>query len=1086
MKQICILRRILICFYLFVSLQTSFGQEKKAALTTIVQEGHKSMPDNFSFSPDGKTFLSYDHDAHAAMLWSKQGQLIKLIPISSEYEPSIIFSPDGKNLVGKDAFYTLDGKKIFDYSLGANDGIACSKISPDGKLFALGLDNANLSNKRKIRIIDSNGNFVRLINGTNHTAFAIAWSPDGKMLALGAGSLKQQGYIVGQEEPLDPTCEVVIMTADGKVKDIITVEADVTDITFSKDGQRIVALLSNNKVKNWKLDKTLISEVKLESPLKHAEYAPDNKSFLVATYGLLYQYDAEGKLIRSFDASYENSCAFSPDGKYILTNDYKEIKLWESNGTLIKKIPSVTGNLFTDLKLSPTVNFFGSGQIVWSLGGKRILYTDPRLLDSLRTIIQKGNPKIISSDKKYYLTCNYKGVELYESLSSKMIQSFYSKDSAELKAKGFEVDFMGAFFSPDGKVLLKILSRSIQLFEVPSGKLMAEISTITPLNNGNEVNDVPYSYFGSRLTKCHKIFFSKDSQKLYILGMLQLKSYDLNGNKILSGPDIADHRISYDIIAVSKDETYLIGYYIDHHLIKISLADGSIQKVSTEVENPIDQMGLTAYGHFLITQDQNGIVKLWNSETLEEVVTFYAFGDTDYAIVTPDGYYAASRNAGKYMHFSNGTKTFTFDNFDLIYNRPDIIAKRMGYASAEYVTGLYNAYQKRLKKLGFTEDKVSLDVHLPEVEIVTKDLSPNTATKFLLTKIKVTDSKYLLDRINIYVNEVPLYGAKGMSLRELKTSDVTKDISIELTNGRNLIQFAVMNEKGAESIKESIDIIYTGPELKPVLYVVAIGVSDYVNNEFDLKYASKDASDLAALMVDNKSKFADVKVLKVLDLSATRDNIRNAKGFLKQSRVDDEVILFAAGHGLLDDKMDFYFATSNIDFNNPAEAGLPYEDLEGLLDGIPARQKLMLIDACNSGEVDKDETVLASTTKVSGGTVGSRGFKTIVRKESMGLKNSFELMQEMFADLRKGSGAIVISSASGVEFAFESDVWKNGVFTYSVLEGLKTNKVDKDKSNSVKVSELRDYVVERVGQLTNGKQHPTSRKENLEFDFNVW
>lgn len=48
----------------------------------------------------------------------------------------------------------------------------------------------------------------------------------------------------------------------------------------------------------------------------------------------------------------------------------------------------------------------------------------------------------------------------------------------------------------------------------------------------------------------------------------------------------------------------------------------------------------------------------------------------------------------------------------------------------------------------------------------------------------------------------------------------------------------------------------------------------------------------------------------------------------------------------------------------------------------------------------------------------------------IGLKNSFELMQELFADLRRGTGAIVISSASVKEFAFESDAWHNGVFTY--------------------------------------------------------
>jgi hypothetical protein len=117
--------------------------------------------------------------------------------------------------------------------------------------------------------------------------------------------------------------------------------------------------------------------------------------------------------------------------------------------------------------------------------------------------------------------------------------------------------------------------------------------------------------------------------------------------------------------------------------------------------------------------------------------------------------------------------------------------------------------------------------------------------------------------------------------------------------------------------------------------------------------------------------------------------------------------------------------------------------------------------------------------------VKSRGFKNLTNND-LGSNDVFELMRMMFADLRKGSGAMVISSASGVEFAFENDVWKNGVFTYSLLEGLKTGNANLNKDSDVQVSELRDYVIKRVGELTNGKQTPTSRRENLEFDFKVW
>jgi hypothetical protein len=95
-------------------------------------------------------------------------------------------------------------------------------------------------------------------------------------------------------------------------------------------------------------------------------------------------------------------------------------------------------------------------------------------------------------------------------------------------------------------------------------------------------------------------------------------------------------------------------------------------------------------------------------------------------------------------------------------------------------------------------------------------------------------------------------------------------------------------------------------------------------------------------------------------------------------------------------------------------------------------------------------------------------------------------MQEVFANVSKGSGAIVISAAAGNSYALESDEWRNGVFTFSLLSGLKNRLADKNKDRAVTVTELKGFVSNEVEKLTNGAQRPTSRSENLEFDFRVW
>ncbi|HOJ29958.1 MAG TPA: hypothetical protein PL059_12875 [Spirochaetota bacterium] len=88
--------------------------------------------------------------------------------------------------------------------------------------------------------------------------------------------------------------------------------------------------------------------------------------------------------------------------------------------------------------------------------------------------------------------------------------------------------------------------------------------------------------------------------------------------------------------------------------------------------------------------------------------------------------------------------------------------------------------------------------------------------------------------------------------------------------------------------------------------------------------------------------------------------------------------------------------------------------------------------------------------------------------------------------MRRHNGAIVISSAGGEEYAYESAQWKNGVFTFSVIEGLTMKKADRNKDGIITISELMSYVANRTRELTGGRQNPTSRKENVEMDFKIW
>jgi len=98
-------------------------------------------------------------------------------------------------------------------------------------------------------------------------------------------------------------------------------------------------------------------------------------------------------------------------------------------------------------------------------------------------------------------------------------------------------------------------------------------------------------------------------------------------------------------------------------------------------------------------------------------------------------------------------------------------------------------------------------------------------------------------------------------------------------------------------------------------------------------------------------------------------------------------MIFIAGHGVLDAELDYYFASYDMDFNNPSQRGIAYEDLEGLLDGIKPLKKALLIDACHSGEIDKEEVELLATNEVQKGEVQFRAVGNTL-KPKLGMQNT--------------------------------------------------------------------------------------------------
>lgn len=509
----------------------------------------------------------------------------------------------------------------------------------------------------------------------------------------------------------------------------------------------------------------------------------------------------------------------------------------------------------------------------------------------------------------------------------------------------------------------------------------------------------------------------------------------------------------------------------------------------------VRSLAFTSDSRQLLSGGDDGALRIWSMQTRTQAAALIALGDSDYVAVAPDQFYRASKSRIKGISFRYQGEIYPFEQFDLRFNRPDILLERLGRAAPDAVQTYREAYRRRLKKMGFDEQQLGADLHLPVVEIQSGDIPVSTSEPQLTLRVRATDDVAPLDRLNVYVNDVPVYGSPGLAI-EGESKSLQREISVPLVAGRNKIQVSALNRRGAESLKQTVYTNATGAFPPADTYIVAIGVSQYLNAAYNLRYAAKDAGDLLAAYQAPGSIARSRGALHVLPLTnerATRAEIRRARDWLRQAKTGDLAVVFAAGHGMTDAQGNYYFGTHDIDPADPGANGLPYEDFEALLDGIAPLQKVLLLDTCFSGEIDKEEPIaVAGSTGGDAGTVTMRSFKTqrgiavVADDTGAGSSTGIARQQDWFADLRRGTGASVISSASGNEYALEGEQWSNGVFTYALLQGLKNREADSNKDGAITVSELQAYVIDQVRALTQGGQNPTVRRENLDYDFAVY
>ena len=479
--------------------------------------------------------------------------------------------------------------------------------------------------------------------------------------------------------------------------------------------------------------------------------------------------------------------------------------------------------------------------------------------------------------------------------------------------------------------------------------------------------------------------------------------------------------------------------------------------------------------------NNNQVIKIFNRNSQALLATLTAFEANEWLISSPDGYFMCTKNISKSLRYEIGGKLYDFDQFDLFFNRPDLILKRLDIFPFQHLEVYQQLYKKRLGKMMFTEKNFggNLIWNAPTVKLLNADDYKEGATaKNIVLNVQCSDTKYPIKRINIYLNGIRLSGINELTIANQKELTLNRNIPITLSNGKNNIEITAENEIGIESYAENI-ILINQNKARAKLYLIGIGADQYAYSAIqnkNLKYPAKDVSDLAVLFKAQHNLYDEVDTILLKHKEVTLANILKLKSILQQTEINDRVIIFYAGHGVRDQDKNLFLGTYNMDFTKPSQNGLTFDMLENLLDDIPARSKILVVDACYAGTTDKDDLTMAEHAGKN---------KTIKSLANPYLSIGNQL-DEIFVDISKHTGTTILASTKASEKAIEGDFWNNSAFVYCLLKGLETKTADFDKDGIIKLSELQQYLNIEVSKVTYESQRPNFRIENYKGDFAIW
>lgn len=1018
-------------------------------------KGHTDWVNAASFSPDDKNVVTASWDNSIKVWDTKTGRLTRSITNHKGPVSAVAYSGDGKYIISasKDntskLFNAADGKMILDLK-GHSDWVNGAEISGDKKLIVTASKDGTariwqFSNGKLLNTLKGHANAINTTRFNSSSQNIVTASNDGTAKIWSTNTGKLIASFIGHTAPVVSAS----FSLDGKY--IVTASADNTaaiwhsgtgkliselkvhsgplnSAVFNKEGRYVVTASTDNSARIWSVpDGTLTGNlVGHTTVVTSANFSADGKYLVTASWDNTAKIwnAVDGKLLSELrgHTDWINSATFSADGNFVVTaSSDNTAKIW--------KVPD--GKLMKELK--GHTDWVASA--IFSADGKYVVSTS---WDNTARIFLASTGESVAvlkghTDYLKWINFSNNGRYIVTAASDNTARIWSMPDGKMLhELKGHRDKVRTAEFTKDDKyIVTSSYDSTARIWDVESGMLAGEFLGHTGALNSAMLSPDGKNVTTSSTDNTARIWSLKDRTLQYVL---------------------KGHSGSINSARYSKDGKRIVLASIDNTASIWDAENGNMLYLLKGHSGALKSAAFSPDRHFIVTTSEDNTLKKWDAENGKFLYTFFAVDSSGYLAIDSEGHYDGSENARKMLYYVCGNEIVDLEQFKDLSWEPGLVTKLTGI-NKEPITA---------KKI----DDINICNYTPLVE---EKESVNGSYNYIITPrsggigeiqlyvngklVEKYDPATLLKKKNAYLLQV-----KKNKVEDYFISGPYNLVTVKATTSGGL-----MVSRGANMVASGIK----KPLAHPNMYLISVGISNYKGEKIKLKYASKDAVDFISAMSGSAEKLLNTDGKQHVFSYALNTETGSARwpiksdieklidSISKKATSDDIIIMFFAGHGILQSgQKNFYLLTAEATSADMTgiekEVAISTDELKEWLRKIKANKQLLIIDACNSGQV-------------------VRQFQELVGKREVPADQ-----QRALESLKDKTGTFILCASAAGQSAYETSLYGQGLLTYSLLSGIKFGNGLKE-NKFIDITKWFNYASDNVKVMAReigGRQDP--------------